>query len=697
MKYFLTTLLAGISFGSIAQTYTGSGGAIPDVTTTDFPLTISTLSPSTIDTMTFGLETVCINLTHTYDGDLDIKLLAPDGTQLTLSSGNGGGGQDYTNTCFDENAASSIGAGSPPFTGSFRPQGALAVMNNGQNGNGTWILRITDMAAQDQGNLISWTLTFGNSPAHTGLFSSSDLPIVIINTNNVAIPGEPKIPAVMKIIDYGAVQRNHITDVPNVYNGDIGIEQRGNFSAGLPQKPYNFVTRDVNGNSIDTALLGMPSEHDWCMIACYNDKSFNRNMLASDLFQRMGHYAPRFRLCEVVLNGQYEGVYLLGELIKRDKNRVDVAKLLPTDINTPDVTGGYITKIDYWDNTNSWQLSYHPVDHPNLNVHMVYVYPKADTIEPQQKTYIQQFFNQFEGALYGGNFADTTVGYAHYISTRSFIDYFIVNELSRNVDGFKKSRYFYKEKDDANGTLGKLKAGPVWDFDWAWNDIWDCSYFQAQDGSGWSHLINDCGPDVNAPGYYVRLLQDTNFANKLYCRWTELRGTILDTSYLFHFIDSVQQRVNEGQQRHFQLYNILGQVTGTPEVNPAYSFPGEIDSLKTWIVRRINWLDANMPGSLSGCNLTDVPNAGMNGFTVQVYPNPSSGNAQLQIHTDQRRVLQVSVMNALGQTMIVLPEKTYEAGTSSVAIDAASWPAGVYFVQIRDEAGAHVVRLIREK
>lgn len=692
---FAVLLLAGISAGH-AQTFTGTGGLIPDNgTTVDFTLPVSGLNPATIDTSNFGLETVCINLTHTYDSDLNISLVAPDGTVVMLSFGNGGSGDDYTNTCFNMGASTGIVSGSPPFTGTFKPQGQMGFVNNGQVGNGNWKLRFVDTYPADQGTLLSWSITFGNNPATYSVFSSSDLPLVLLNTNNQQIPDEPKIAATMKIIDYWPAQRNYLTDVPNVYNGNIMIEERGNFSSGLPQKPYNLETVDANGAELDTALLGMPSEHDWCLMACYNDKSFVRNMLASDIFREMGHYAPRFRLCEVVLNGQYQGVYLLGELIKRDKKRVDIAKLDSTENIAPDITGGYITKIDYWDNSNSWQLNYHPIDHQNLNIHMVYFYPDQDKISPQQKTYIQQFYNDMETALYSPNFADPALGYRKYLSIQSFLDYFIVNELARNVDGFKKSRYFHKEKDDpTSGALGKLKAGPVWDFDWAWNDIWDCSYFQQTDGSGWSHLINDCGPDVKSPGYYVRLLQDTLFANELRCRWNDMRNYMLDTAYIFNYIDSVATRVNEAQQRHFTLYGNLGQVTGTPELDPAYTFAGEIDSVKQWILRRINWLDINMPGNPINCNNVGLAENNSLQQNVSVFPNPFETEFTVRMNLAETQTVQVTLTDLVGKQVTEIQQFTGAKGINNFRITSVPAP-GVYFVTVTAGTQRVVKQLVR--
>lgn len=682
---FLSTLLA-TSVTGIAQTFTANINApIVDVQTNDYSFTVSGLSPANIDTMNFGLETVCINLTHTYDGDLNIYLIAPDGTTAPLATGLGGGGDDYTNTCFNVYAPQAISSGNPPFTGTFAPMGQMGRVNNGQNGNGVWKIRVDDVAAQDAGTMISFSLTFGNTPANYFSFNNSNLPIVVINTGNVPIPNDPQLMADMGIIYNGVAVRNYMTDPFNHYNGKVGIELRGNYSASLPQKPYRFETWDINANSIDVPLLGMPSENDWCLLATYNDKSFCRNILANNLFESMGHYAPRSVFVEVVLNGEYQGVYQLCETIKRDGNRVDIAKLNPTDITGQEVTGGYILKTDYWDNNNSWQSSYSPIDHPGFDIHLVYNYPAYDVIAPQQKTYIQGFVYDMETALYGPNFTDTTNGYRKYMSTRSFMDYFFVNELARNVDGFKKSCYFYKEKDDSLGNIGKLKAGPVWDFDWAWKNIWDCSIFQATDGSGWSHHINDCSPDIYGTGWYIRMFQDSSYADEVNCRWQELRGTILDTAYLFHYIDSVATWMNESQQRHYTYWGHMGAATGTPEVDaPRQSYQAEIDSLKAWIVLRLNWMDANMFGNPNNCNLTSVGSNAVGQEAVNAYPNPFSNEINFSVYMNAPEQINVRVYDAFGREVIAPLAVNGTSGANYVNVQLPSdLAAGVYLMEIQ--------------
>lgn len=677
----------------LSQTFSGTIGSVSDDgANNDFTTNVSGLTNSTLNA-SYGLKSICLNMAHTYDSDMEILLIAPDGTSITLLNNVGGGDDDFTNTCFEQTSSSTIASGLAPFTGTFKPMGNIGDANNGQNGNGTWKLRCIDHAAQDVGNLLSWDITFGSGAPAPLIYSSSNLPIVLINTLGQTIQSATKITAKMKIIFNGAGVINHVTDVANVYNGDIGIDIRGAYSASLPQKPYGVETRDSAGLNLDTALLGMPSEHDWVLIANYNDKAFVRNTLAYKLFSEMDHYATRMTHCEVYLNNQYQGIYLFGEKPKRDDNRINLAKLDTFENVMPDISGGYILKNDYYDATNSWQSTFSPIDHPGLDVHFVYYYPKPENITPQQKTYIQTFINDLETALYSPNFTDSVNGYKKYMSEKSFLDYFIVNELSRNVDGMKKSRYFNKDKDSA-GIIAKLKAGPVWDFDWAWKDIWDCNYFSATDGSGWSYLINDCSPDVYSNGWYVRLLQDSSFANHLRCRYENMRHTILDTAYLFNYIDSVSLNLDSAQTRHNSKWGNLGANSGAPEVGPIpTTFQGEVDALKAWIRRRIVWMDANMPGTLNNCLFTGISAITTTRTSTIIFPNPAKDIIQLNFSDKTNETLQIKIFSVQGKEI-----KNFFATKTSgtILMDVSFLNAGIYFLNFTGKKQNENLKLIIE-
>lgn len=675
MKVLTTLALLLFTTALVAQTFNGTGGAITDDgQNNDFIINVSGLSQPTIDA-NHGLLQVCLDITHTYDADLEVDLIAPDGTIIGLFSRIGGGDDNFTGTCLEEGAPTPIAMGSAPFTGSFEPMDHLGAVNNGQIGNGNWTLRVRDTWAQDFGTLNNWSITFGpNAPAPITV-TSSNLPIIIVETGGQAIPDEPKVDGTMKIIYNGPGQTNFVTDPANDYDGNIGIEIRGSFSASLPQKPYGIETRTITNQDTNVSLLGMPKEEDWILQATYNDKSFMRNTLAQHLFEEMGHYGVRYRHCELIVNGSYKGIYILMEKIKRDNDRVDIAKLDSSENSGDAMTGGYIFKTDYWGWNDSWESQYNPIDHPSLDVHFVYYYPKPEKITGPQKTYLESYVDQYETALYGPDFTTPGLGYAEYIDVNSFVDYFIINELSRNNDGFKKSRYYHKDRDS---TYGKIMAGPVWDFDWAWTDVDECSIFAATDGSGWAHHINDCNPDVNSPGWYIKMMQDTNFVNALYCRWTLFRETILDTSYLFNYIDSVTTYLDSAQVRHYEKWGTLGIDVGTPEVGqvPA-DYQGDMDFFKDWIAERIAWLDDNITGYCFSTGIESERPSPM----LSVFPNPASDKVYVEgISPHEGNLLLYDLTGKQVKFNALKIDSHYE-------VDVSTLPAGAYFIQWISEDG----------
>lgn len=501
----------------------------------------------------------------------------------------------------------------------------------------------------------------------------SELPIVVINTAGQEIPDEPKIDASMQIIYNGPGTLTSINDTNYEYNGDIGIERRGASSQGYPQRPFALETRNPDGSNNNVSILEMPSENDWVLLSHYNEKSFCRTLISQHIFEEMGGYMPRVTLCEVIINGQYEGIYTFGEKLKKDNNRVDIATLRPDENAGDSLTGGYILQLNYWNSNNSFESNYSPMDHPGFDVHFVYEYPKPDVISPQQKTYIAAYVDSMETALYGADFDDPLEGYRKYLDTPSFIDYFILNEVSRNNDGFKKSRFFYKDKN-SNG--GKLKAGPPWDFDWAWKNINAC-LFANTDGSGWAHHINDCPTDNYSPGWYIKLLQDSLFHHDLRCRYNELRESVLATDHLHSYIDSIASLVENANQRHFQKWPFLGINTGAPEVGPIpTTFQGEVDYLKDWIEIRLNWLDGELPEPAECDTISTVTIDDEVSNSFRVYPNPSNGKFVIDLNTISGATF-LEVFAISGQRIL-----SKQVTNSDQVIDLTGFAEGVYQLRV---------------
>lgn len=509
---------------------------------------------------------------------------------------------------------------------------------------------------------------FGNTQTISNF--STDLPLVIIDTEGKTIVDDPKIQAKMKIIN-NSNGLNNYNDLPNDFSGNIGIELRGSSSIGYPQKPYLFETRDASGKNLKFPLLGFPEEKDWILLSNYNDKSLMRNILGFQIFERLGNYSPRTKLVDVIVNNEYQGIYVLTEKIKQDPNRVDIAKLRKEDIEGEELTGGYIFKIDYWNSNNSWESPYSPINHSNFKIHFVYHDPDWDELTSQQKSYISSYVTSFEKALYSAAFKDENQGYTKFIDVKSFIDYFLVSELSRNNDGFKKSQYFNKDKN------GKIVAGPVWDFDWAWKNINECFIFKATDGSGWSYKVNDCNPDVNSPAWMERLFQDENFKDRVNCSYFEARANVISDEAIYSMIDSVYNVVKNAQVKHFQKWQILGKNVGAPEIDqqPA-TYLGEVQKLKNWITKRLTWLDKNIPGKCS----TVYAGQFSKQTGIRVFPNPAT--TVLNINgAETLRVIQI--YDITGKTVYY----NHAVNAEKVKIDVSSFKKGMIVVKLIDRTG----------
>ena len=282
------------------------------------------------------------------------------------------------------------------------------------------------------------------------VFNESTLPIVVIDTDGQEILNDPRIVVHMGIIDNDS-GINNMDDPFNGYDGQISIEIRGSSSQMFPKKQYALETQDIDGENLNVSILGMPAENDWILYAPYSDKSLLRNFLAYELARNIGRYASRTRFCELVINGDYKGLYIFMEKIKRDNNRVDISKLDPDETTGDDLTGGYILKVDKWDGENNdgwWSAS--PLPEYDGTWYQ-YHYPEPDNIVDEQKDYINNYITDFELLIASESYNDPDAGYYDQVNLDSFIDVSLMSEISKNVDAYRLSAYMYKDKDSEDG------------------------------------------------------------------------------------------------------------------------------------------------------------------------------------------------------------------------------------------------------
>ena len=421
------------------------------------------------------------------------------------------------------------------------------------------------------------------------LLPENKLPQVYIQTNGAEIVDEPKVDAQM------IISVNDVVD----YDGAIGIEIRGSSSQMFPKKQFGLETRDAANEDLNVSLLGFPEEEDWILYAPYSDKTLMRNVLMYDLSRDIDRYASRAKFVEVTINDNYNGVYVLLEKLKRDKNRIDINKLKADENTGEDLTGGYILKVDkaggmdemLYTTYNSIPSAYAPTNATNgQTINFLYDTPKEEDITAEQRGYISNYMASFENALAGDNFADPTTGYAAYIDTQSFIEFFLLNELSNNVDGYRLSTWLTKDKNE------KLKMGPIWDFNLAFGNVDYCS---GNATDVWTYKFNErCSGDFwLIPFWWERLMEDPAFVSKLKLRWSELRGGVFSNAAILQKIDTYTEilTLSGGIQNNFERWPVLGEYVW-PNNFIGNTYNEEREYLIDWVNDRVAWMDVAIGG-----------------------------------------------------------------------------------------------------
>ncbi len=465
--------------------------------------------------------------------------------------------------------------------------------------------------------------------------TESHLPIVILNTYGLNIPDEPKIKADMKIIKNGDGLINRISDTIYDFSGRIGIEMRGQSSQYYyPKKQYGIEIHNTQGEDTSVCLLGLPKEEDWILNAPYGDKSLIRNAITYNIANKLGQWAPNCKFCEVVLNGEYMGVYILMEKIKRDKNRVSISKTTENHNSEDKLTGGYIIKVDKWNNNYEWWMSNNSFGNHN-SVRYQYHYPKPLNITYNQKQYIQSFIEKFETSMLASNYKYGNDSYKNIINIESFVDFAIINEVGLNVDGYRLSSYMHK---DADSKGGKLKMGPVWDFNLAYGND---NYYNHGKTNGWQIEFFNENDSYSNPWWWFRIWDDSEFRSKFMSRYKELRQNTLSDNNIDKMIDSLVNNIKTPSARNFQRWDILGkQVWPNHYVGDTYN--QEISYLKSWIKQRLTWIDSNI----------SVPTGIMvnsEKLNVKYFPNPVIDELNISFSLDRKETIEMKFYSLNGQ------------------------------------------------
>ena len=417
------------------------------------------------------------------------------------------------------------------------------------------------------------------------------LPIVQINTNGKEIPGKVILDAEGYVIDYTLAEdglptvkgtlgvisseekNNHLTDAQKNM-GEILIRVRGHSSRRF-EKP-NYYVKFVNPDGTNNAqeFLGMDSHHEWALHGPFLDKSLIRNHMWYNIAGEMMEYSPNVRFCELILNGEYRGLYLATEMITAGKD----GSRLELSVNKKDNTfSGYALRLDWGDTDEENKL--YPFTNYTIRAKTQHelVYPGTQNMTPELKEAIKNDFSFFEKTLYSYDYNNKDHGYKNFIDVDSFVDYFLINELTCNYDAGSLSTYIYKDID------GKYRMC-VWDFNSA------CDAYQES-----AIPVNEFRLD-NAL-WFQMLFKDKEFTDRVIERYYELRETVFSEEYLFGFIDDTVFYLGDAVERNYdkwgytfsEEYDLLH----PHERNPR-SYIDAVSQIKTFLTRRLEFMDENI-------------------------------------------------------------------------------------------------------
>lgn len=396
------------------------------------------------------------------------------------------------------------------------------------------------------------------------------LPSIYINTTGGApiLDKENYVTSTIKIDDLDKYFSSEVS-----VTSSAKVKGRGNSTWGMPKKPYRI--------KLDSkaSLLGMNSHKDWVLLADYFDKTFLRNITAFEI-SRIAEmsWTPTSKSVEFYLNGKYQGVYALTEQVKVSEERFDIDLVKPTDISGEALTGDYFLELDFhFDEPYKFKTD-------GQKLPIMFKDPEKPTNE--QFTYVKDFFNNAESVLYSDIFKNQEEGYRKYIDVESFIDYYIVQELSKNVDGNMRGSCYLALRRN-----GKIEQPLVWDFDLAFGNADYITWEQgatSYDWDGW--YIKTCSP------WFDRFFEDPVFVAELKKRWNELKPQL---DKLPNFIKEQALILNDAQSRNFSSkesggagWDINQVEWNTNRIRGSYD--AEVNYLVSFVEKRIGWLHTNI-------------------------------------------------------------------------------------------------------
>lgn len=484
----------------------------------------------------------------------------------------------------------------------------------------------------------------------------TNLPIVFINTNGRMIRTDDYILAKMKILHNGDGSLN-FSDTVNFpgqhidYEGDIALKYRGNSSfSSSDKKPLAFRTLASNvlpvngGEKQKVKILGMKKDNKWGFIAPWADETMFRDVLSFELGRPWFDWVPSARMCEVILDGTYYGIYALCERTSGGKHRMN--------LNTPgeddgDLSGDYHVAIDHGYNPY-YASKHHPwqsLDGSRVatwfNIKYEYKDPdndEFDALPTGTRQALHKEIDKMEDSFMADNWLDENEGYRKYIDVQSFIDYMLATELSMNIDGYRLSTHLYKRSNQRQITesLDPRWKTTLWDYNIAWGNA---NYYGGDRTDQWQYMMNiyNQGDDCPIPFYWYKMLQDEEYVSALKERWRQYRESNHSTPRIMAVVDSLSTMLKaEGAaERNERAWGIFTRNNIWPLPYYAQDYDDAVDYLKDWIQQRLRFMDKYL---LPPRNIETEPIEVSDGWTADIVVEklPAVNNTSLTIDASNR-------------------------------------------------------------
>ena len=427
------------------------------------------------------------------------------------------------------------------------------------------------------------------------------LPLVIIDTRGQEIPGKATgetddfgetvntlaedgrdvINASLSVID-NSDRNNHPSDEVALVT-ETEIRVRGHSSRLFEKSPYQLKFVDEKGEDAPAEVMGMSAHNEWVLYGPYLDKSLVRNYMWYNISGEIMEWAPNVRYCEVILNGEYRGLYLMIETISDGED----CRLNLSDSEQNMKIAGYLLRGDRTteEDLESIRDIYSYLERMlTLRTDILIRYPKRTNLTEEMRREIELDYAEFEKALYSYDYDTDEYGYWNYIDVNNFVDYFLINEFSINADAGRYSTYLYKDM------TGKYKLA-VWDFNNA------CDNYPADP-------LPPYGLEMNSHTWYFMLCKSEDFVERVMKRYEELRSTVFSEDYLMNYIDETLEFLGPAMERNNQRWNeaITQWEPLSPVSRNVYSSEEAVQQLKEWLRERGDWLDENIHALRQYCH-----------------------------------------------------------------------------------------------